>query len=50
MGAKIWSLTQEEIKASKSLDTFQIETVRWCPQTCSQRLIRTYVNQVGFTD
>ena len=50
LGAKIYNLIPEDIKASETLDTFISKIKRWCPQSFwGQTLQDTYVNQVGLT-
>ena len=48
LGARIWNLVPEEIKASKFLMIFTNEIKNWTPKSCLCCLRRIYVGQVGF--
>ena len=48
LGAKIWSLIPETIKASKSLQIFKRKIKKWIPEHCPCRICKTYVSQIGF--
>ena len=46
--ANIWDLIPAEIKASKSLMIFKKKIKNSTPRSCSYRLCRTYIGQIGF--
>ena len=48
LGAKIWDLIPAEIKASKSLMIFKEKIKNWTSKSCSCRLYRIFIGQVGF--
>ena len=46
--AKIWNEIPTEIKETSSLTYFNCKVKKLVPQSCSYRLCKKYVGQVGF--
>ena len=48
LAPRIWEQIPEEIKQSKSLNSFKKKINLWIPNACTCRLCKTYVPNVGF--
>ena len=48
LAPRIWEQIPEEIKQSKSLNSFKKKINLWIPDACTCRLCKTYVPNVGF--
>ena len=48
LAPRIWEQIPEEIKQSKSLNSFKKKINIWIPNACTCRLCKTYVPNVGF--
>ena len=47
-GPVIWNLIPDEIKMSKSLESFKDKIVNWKPQGCECRLCKEYIPGLGY--
>ena len=47
-GPVVWNLIPDEIKRSKSLESFKTEIGKWKPQGCKCRLCKDYIPNLGF--
>ena len=47
-GPVVWNLIPDEIKKSKSLESFKTEIGKWKPQGCKCRLSKEYIPNLGF--
>ena len=47
-GPDIWNLIPDEIKKSKSLESFKNEIGNWKPQGCKCRLCKEYIHDLGY--
>jgi hypothetical protein len=47
-GPVVWNLIPDNIKASKSLESFKCDIVNWKPQGCSCRLCKDYIPNLGY--
>ena len=47
-GPKTWGLVPEEIKKSKTLFTFKEKIKKWKPSSCTCRLCKTYIKDLGY--
>ena len=48
LSPKIWEQVPDEIKDSKSLNTFKRKIKSWVPNSCPCRICKIYVSNVGF--
>ena len=47
-GPIVWNLIPDEIKKSKSLESFKSEIGNWKPQGCKCRLCKEYIPNLGY--
>ena len=47
-GPVVWNLIPDEIKMSKSLESFKDEIAKWKPQGCECRLCKQYIPDLGY--
>ena len=47
-GPKIWAMLLNDIKKSESLKEFTCKVKQWKPESCTCRLCKVYVNNLGF--
>ena len=47
-GPVVWNLIPDEIKMSKSLESFKDKIVNWKPQGCECRLCKEYIPGLGY--
>ena len=48
LAPRIWEQIPEEIKQSKSLNSFKKKIILWIPNACTCRLCKTYVPNMRF--
>ena len=47
-GPVVWNLIPDEIKMSKSLESFKDEITKWKPQGCECRLCKQYIHDIVY--
>ena len=47
-GPVVWNLIPDDIKKSKSLESFKNEIGNWKPQGCQCRLCKEYIPDLGY--
>ena len=47
-GPVVWNLIPDDIKKSKSLESFKDEIGNWKPQGCKCRLCKEYIPDLGY--
>ena len=47
-GPEIWSSVPDDIKNARSLTEFKAKIKKWKPESCTCRLCKTYIPQLGF--
>ena len=48
LGPKIWNIVPQNIRESNSLNEFKSLIKFWKPDTCSCKLCKNYIAQMGF--
>ena len=48
LGSKIWESLPNVLKNKESVDSFKTAIKRWKPESCSCRLCKTYLQNIGF--
>ena len=48
LGPKIWNMVPEEMKQKSSLFAFKREIKQWVPNSCSCRICKNYLPNIGF--
>ena len=48
LGPKIWNIVPQNIRESNSLNEFKSLIKFWKPDTCTCRLYKTFIVEVGF--